>query len=431
MITYFKLSTTIDPDDQVDFIANTTKGNYVNLRGVNAVEVQNSLIEFLIDVAKAWTKGDKVIRTKKPLAYKPTNVHDISFVVNIYNMGYKSQEYKKERAKQESKSTKAEMDPNVQSINQNLQTIHVQQLANKNINHSTNVESDPETQIIQTEGDTHTELEIPSELEIKSEPKIESVVDERSNTIEMPSYSRRGKKITASKQAKMDQLLNEETEPYGLIKIVNRGKGTITPKIPQIDPKPKISKSVIPQITAKPAPKKPAGRRTRTDSDDSEHKLSQKKFKKKAAPKRGRKEKSISEEESSEEEGEESEESEEDSGSEEDAESGEEESGSEEESSEEVSDNESVEISEISPQVELKKNPRGRPRKLPLKGQSPAKPGSKNSKAGSNLPFRGQGKGKTTGAKSSVSKSNKKTKPRQKKQTNQRSSKVKSKSNRI
>src|SRR5579872_2724329 len=233
MITYFQLSTTIDPDGQVDFIANTTKGNYVNLRGINTIEVQNSVTEFLVNTVKAWNKDDKLVRVKKPLAYKPKNVHDISFVLNIYNMGYKSQEFKRERAKQEpfpSKiETKNELDAkNIQSINQNLQAIHVQQLANKNIDHSTvDIESDQETQIIPTEGNPHTELEIPSEIEIKQEPSVaesvvESVVDERSNSIEMPSYSRRGKKVTASKQAKMDKLLNEETEPYGLIKIVNR-----------------------------------------------------------------------------------------------------------------------------------------------------------------------------------------------------------------
>ena len=43
-------------------------------------------------------------------------------------------------------------------------------------------------------------------------------------SLDMPLYSRRGKKVTDSKQAKLDKLLNEETENYNLIKIINRGK---------------------------------------------------------------------------------------------------------------------------------------------------------------------------------------------------------------
>lgn len=68
-----------------DFIANKTKRNYINLKGINEKEVHNCVKNFMV-LYEIWSQTDEIIMVKKPLKYKPDNYHDISFTLVFYNM---------------------------------------------------------------------------------------------------------------------------------------------------------------------------------------------------------------------------------------------------------------------------------------------------------------------------------------------------------
>src|SRR5208282_1178867 len=98
MSTYKKLSDQLTPSGEANFIANKTKRDYINLRGVNPLEVQDSVIEFMINY-DIWQKSDKLEKKNKPLNFRPQTYHDISFVMRFYKMGCQSKE-KRDREKE-------------------------------------------------------------------------------------------------------------------------------------------------------------------------------------------------------------------------------------------------------------------------------------------------------------------------------------------
>lgn len=87
MDQYIALSTEADADGMVDFIANKTKKNYINLGGINNKEAIDCIHAFACQYG-IWNRNDKVVHTKKLINYIPdTNQYsDISFIINFYNI---------------------------------------------------------------------------------------------------------------------------------------------------------------------------------------------------------------------------------------------------------------------------------------------------------------------------------------------------------
>lgn len=77
------------PDEMgyVDFIANKSKSNYINLGGVNSDQSIDSIHEFMC-YYHIWDRNDKVIKARKKATFVPDkkSYHDISFVLQFYNM---------------------------------------------------------------------------------------------------------------------------------------------------------------------------------------------------------------------------------------------------------------------------------------------------------------------------------------------------------
>lgn len=121
MENYIRLSDVVDQDNNVDFIANKTKSNYINLRGINPKDTIDCVHRFLCRFG-VWDISDNVTKSRRPINFipDPKLYHDISFVLNFYNAACISKETR-DREKQES------------------QTI-VKQLANPNINHNVPME---------------------------------------------------------------------------------------------------------------------------------------------------------------------------------------------------------------------------------------------------------------------------------------------------
>lgn len=86
-MTLFKpLSNCANNEGFINFIANKTKNNYVNLGGFNDKEVIDCVHTFLCNNG-IWNTTDHVIYTKKQSSYIPTaKYHDISFVLKFYNL---------------------------------------------------------------------------------------------------------------------------------------------------------------------------------------------------------------------------------------------------------------------------------------------------------------------------------------------------------
>lgn len=86
-----KLCKECDCENYVDFIANKTKLNYVNLRGVNQKENIDSVCNFLFNYG-AWCPADTIVCTRKKINYVPRYYHNISFVLFFYEEISKRQE---------------------------------------------------------------------------------------------------------------------------------------------------------------------------------------------------------------------------------------------------------------------------------------------------------------------------------------------------
>ena len=81
-----QLSTTVNPDGTVDFMANKTKGHYLNLRGNNTNDTIDFVHKFMCDHG-IWNIGDSVVKTKKHINFTPCRLkyNDVSFVLTFYN----------------------------------------------------------------------------------------------------------------------------------------------------------------------------------------------------------------------------------------------------------------------------------------------------------------------------------------------------------
>src|SRR5271154_5736586 len=93
MNNYKKLSDQTAPSGDVNFIVNLTKNNYVNLRGINSLDVLDSVVEFLIEYG-AWNKGDVIKHCDKNIKFSSRMCHNISFILKFYELGYRSQQIK-------------------------------------------------------------------------------------------------------------------------------------------------------------------------------------------------------------------------------------------------------------------------------------------------------------------------------------------------
>ncbi len=93
MNKYMRLNDAPDLEGKVDFIANKTKRNYVNLNGANSNDVIDCVHAFLCDW-HLWDITDEVIYTKKPKSFvpDPTLFHDISPILGFYNNTIKEKE---------------------------------------------------------------------------------------------------------------------------------------------------------------------------------------------------------------------------------------------------------------------------------------------------------------------------------------------------
>ena len=98
MNNLIKLSNSADENGNVDFIANRTKNNYVNLGGANIRDAIDCVHKFLC-YNKVWDENDSVIHTMKPIGYipNPQTYHNISFILNFYYNAYKELKEKKSR----------------------------------------------------------------------------------------------------------------------------------------------------------------------------------------------------------------------------------------------------------------------------------------------------------------------------------------------
>jgi len=148
MDNYLRLSNAADKDGLVDFVANKTKNNYINLKGINRREVIDCLHKFLCKYG-IWDSTDKVIHTKKAHNYvpDPNSFHDISFVVKFYDMACKSKETKERM--QEPEVTEnlnnfvitQDSHSLVEEVVGNPQQVIVKTLTNPNIDHSKQIDN--------------------------------------------------------------------------------------------------------------------------------------------------------------------------------------------------------------------------------------------------------------------------------------------------
>jgi hypothetical protein len=105
---YPKLTDKPDENGHVHFLANKTRGNYLNLRGAQTKNTLDAVYSFMIKY-KIWSKMDTVLQVKKPADYVPNsqNYHDISFVLIFYEMASKISELK---GRAQIEQTKEEVD---------------------------------------------------------------------------------------------------------------------------------------------------------------------------------------------------------------------------------------------------------------------------------------------------------------------------------
>ena len=93
-----RLSKETDSNGDVDFIANKTKSNYINLRGINEQNAIDSVKQFMIKYG-IWSTNDIILSTRKHIGFVPQNYHDISFVLVFYTAALKSHEAREQNTK--------------------------------------------------------------------------------------------------------------------------------------------------------------------------------------------------------------------------------------------------------------------------------------------------------------------------------------------
>lgn len=136
-INFVRLSTTPDKNNNIDFICNTTKNNYIKLNGYNEKDAIQSLHSFLCNY-EVWSLTDKVVRTLKPINFIPDcKYHNISFILKFYNMALLGAEARK----QQITSIPEIKPPPPSPINLSPPNtkIIVKNLTNPNINHDENL----------------------------------------------------------------------------------------------------------------------------------------------------------------------------------------------------------------------------------------------------------------------------------------------------
>lgn len=101
MNNLLKLNTETDPNGNVDFIANKTKKNYVNLGGINDKDVVDCVHAFLCS-QDVWSETDTVVLTTKALNYTPREYHNISFILKFYNKARIAKDLQHKQAKAQS-----------------------------------------------------------------------------------------------------------------------------------------------------------------------------------------------------------------------------------------------------------------------------------------------------------------------------------------
>ena len=84
-----------DAEGKVSIIANKTRNNYINLKGIYNEDVINC-VHFFLCKYNVWNKKDNVISTIRPLTFvpDPKYYYDISFVLTFYNAACKSKAIK-------------------------------------------------------------------------------------------------------------------------------------------------------------------------------------------------------------------------------------------------------------------------------------------------------------------------------------------------
>lgn len=85
------LSLVSDPNGYVDFLANKTKRNYLNLKGINDNETIECVKSFMVRYL-VWSQTDLIVAVKRPVKYVPEQFHNISFVLTFYDMARQTYE---------------------------------------------------------------------------------------------------------------------------------------------------------------------------------------------------------------------------------------------------------------------------------------------------------------------------------------------------
>jgi hypothetical protein len=89
--SFLPLSVNHDIDGNVDFLANKTKKNYINLKGINDNETIECVKSFAVRY-HIWSESDVIVVAKRNVRYIPEMFHNISFVINFYNMARETYE---------------------------------------------------------------------------------------------------------------------------------------------------------------------------------------------------------------------------------------------------------------------------------------------------------------------------------------------------
>ncbi len=167
-----RLSNKTDENNNVDLIANKTKKNYVNLRGVNDGDTVDCVHMFMCQ-NHIWNEDDIVILTRKPCNFVHPGFDNISCVLNFYNKAIEESELRAQMEKEESE-LRAQMEINqpcchADSCSQNVENkkqIIVKQLTNPNISYP----------------DVQNYVSVPPQE--KKKTKHEKIIDEESNSMD-------------------------------------------------------------------------------------------------------------------------------------------------------------------------------------------------------------------------------------------------------
>ena len=166
MDSLLRLSNKTDENNNVDLIANKTKKNYVNLRGVNNEDTIDCVHMFMCQ-NHIWNEDDIVILTRKPYNFVPPGFDNISCVLNFYNKAIEESELHAQMQKEESAMNQPYC--HAESCSQDVENkkqIIVKQLTNPNIPYP----------------DIQNYTSVPPQDKKKS--KHEKIIDEESNSMD-------------------------------------------------------------------------------------------------------------------------------------------------------------------------------------------------------------------------------------------------------